>query len=285
MPTITLCAFADEASADFEGQIEALVRNRVPYLEIRGVNGKSVRHLTLEQAKECKRALDEKGLAVWSIGSAVGKSDIDTPFSETEAMLRHICELARVFRTDKVRMFSFYKAADSREEVLGRLRRMVEIAREYGVSLYHENEKDIYGDIADRVEDVMDNVEGLCHVYDPANFLQVGEPADETLRRFHRRADYFHIKDVIAETGELVPAGYGDGMIDRLVADVTGDKVLTVEPHLAVFDGYAQFDDAEMKHRFHFTSNGEAFDAAVDAIRSVILSAGYAEEDWRFVKA
>ena len=285
MPTITLCAFSDEASADFEEQIEALLRNRIPYMEIRGVDGKSIRHLTVERAKECKKKLDENGLAVWSIGSAVGKSDIDAPFCETEAMLRHICELARVFETDKIRIFSFYKALDSRDEVLSRLRRMVEISGEYGVELYHENEKDIFGDIADRVEDVMDSVPGLRHVYDPANFLQVGEKAEETLRRFHRRADYFHIKDVIEETGELVPAGYGDGMVDRLVADITGDKVLTVEPHLAVFDGYAQMDDTAMKHRFRFSSNGEAFDAAVEAIRGIILAAGYTEQDRRFIKA
>ncbi len=284
MPTITLCAFSDEASADFEGQIKALIRNRIPYMEIRGVDGKSIRHLTPDRAKECKKMLDDNGLAVWSIGSAVGKSDVDAPFCETEEMLRHICELARIFETDKVRMFSFYRAADSRQEVLSRLRRMVEIAREYGVELYHENEKDIFGDIADRVEDVMDSVDGLRHVYDPANFLQVGERAEETLRRFHHRADYFHIKDVIAETGELVPAGYGDGMIDRLVADIKEDKVLTVEPHLAVFDGYAQIDDTDMKHRFRFSTNGEAFDAAVAAIRKVILDAGYEEKDRRFTK-
>ena len=181
-------------------------------------------------------------------------------------------------------MFSFHHAYEAREEVISRLCRMVEIAQSYGVGLYHENEKDIYGDIAARVQDIIDSVPGLFHIYDPANFLQVGEKSEDTLRLFHDRADYFHIKDVVAATGELVPAGHGDGNIHKLVADIKTDKVLTVEPHLKIFDGYGQIDDTEMKHKFHFQSNVEAFDAAVNAIKAVLLANGYAEQGRSFVK-
>ncbi|MFQ7076942.1 MAG: hypothetical protein ACLRSW_02885 [Christensenellaceae bacterium] len=63
----------------------------------------------------------------------------------------------------------------------------------------------------------MSNVKGLKYVYDPANYIQVGEEAERTLVSC-AKTDYFHIKDVTAETGELVPAGYGSGkdrQIDR----------------------------------------------------------------------
>lgn len=284
MPTIKLCAFSDESSPVFEEQIAALLRNDVPFMEMRTVDGKNVKKLTLDEAKEYKKRLDDKDLAVWSIGSPIGKSEIADDFGIVEDTLKHVCELALTLGTDKIRMFSFHHASEAREEVLSRLVRMVQIAKDYGVGLYHENEKGIYGDIAARVQDIMDNVPGLYHVYDPANFLQVGESAADTLRLFHDRADYFHIKDVIAETGELVPAGYGDGDINKLVADIKTDKVLSVEPHLKIFDGYGQIDDTAMKHKFHFQSNVEAFDAAVNAVKAVLLANGYVAEGRAFVK-
>ena len=147
---------------------------------------------------------------------------------------------------------------------------------------------DLGADVRIRQE-VMDNVPGLKFVYDPANYIQVGERADDTLPLFHARTDYFHIKDVVAETGELVPAGYGDGQIARLIDMIADDKVLTVEPHLAIFDGFAQIDGSEMKHKFRFQSNGEAFDAAVGALRTLLAAAGYregkGEAEWQWKRA
>ena len=284
MPKITLCAFSDESSSVFNEQIDALSRNNIPYMEMRNVDGKSVKKLTLDESKEYKKCLEDKDLSVWSIGSPIGKSYIEDDFQIVEDTLKHVCELALTFGTDKIRMFSFHHASEEREEVISRLCRMVEIAKDYGIGLYHENEKGIYGDIAARVQDIMDSVPGLYHVYDPANFLQVGETSADTLRLFHDRADYFHIKDVVAETGELVPAGHGDGDIHKLVADIKTDKVLSVEPHLKIFDGYGQIDDTAMKHKFHFQSNVEAFDAAVNALKSVLLANGYTEQGRSFVK-
>lgn len=82
-------------------------------------------------------------------------------------------------------------------------------------------------------------------------------PAEKTLQKLHGKAEYFHIKDVVAKTGELVPAGYGDGKIGELVEKITSDKVLTLEPHLAIFDAYKSIDNAEMKHKFSYASGGE----------------------------
>lgn len=284
---IRLSAFSDEAGNSLAEQIAALKRNGISYMEIRNVDGVNVQKMTVEQAEAIQRELEANGIAVWSVGSPVGKVKLKEDFCFEDYLedVRHICKLANIFKTDKIRMFSFFLAYDKAEDVYAYLRRMVEVADEYGVKLYHENEKKIYGDTSERVLDIMAHVDGLKYIYDPANYLQVDEEADTTLALLHGKTDYFHIKDVILETGELVPAGYGDGKIDRLIEMITDDKVLSIEPHLAIFEGYSTIDDEQMKNKFHFSSNGEAFDAAVSAVKVLLDKAGYVEKDGGYVKA
>ena len=274
---IRLCAFADEADKMVDGQIAALKKNGLELIELRGLDGTNVSKLTEDEAKAYAKRFADAGIKVWSIGSPLGKVKITEDFSEYSKLVRHVCRLAKIFGTDKIRMFSFKEAYESVDKVMENLRGMVAIAKEEGVELYHENEKAIYGDTCERVLEIMDKVDGLKFVYDPANFLEVGENADVTLNALHAKTDYFHIKDVISETKTLVPAGCGDGKISELIAriDPADDKVLTVEPHLKVFDGFADIDDTQMKNKYHFASNEEAFDAAIGAIKGVLTDAGY----------
>lgn len=283
---ITLCAFADEADEALEGQIAALKRNGIRYVELRGINGKNVSKLSYEEAKQYAAVYAENGIKVWSIGSPLGKVSIDADLDAHMELVRHVCKIAKIFGAERIRMFSFYNAQTQDEAVFALLRKMVAIAQEEGVTLCHENEKKIYGDTLERIQKIIQNVEGLHHIYDPANFLEVGEDPNETLPALHGKADYFHIKDYISKTGELVPAGVGDGQIGRII-DMLGDtdKVFSIEPHLAVFEGYAEIDSTEMKNKFTFASNDEAFDAAVAAIKEQLALHGYAEKDGSFTKA
>lgn len=274
---IRLCAFSDEANPTLEGQIKAMKRNGIGLTELRSVAGKNVKDLTLEEAAQIKAELDAAGIAVWSVGSPLGKVDITVDIDEYLKVVAHVCELAGVLGAKRIRMFSFFNAYDQPEKVYEYLHRMIEVADRYGVKLCHENEKDIYGDTLERVLLIMQNVQGLYYVYDPANFLQVEQPAAETLKDLHGKTEYFHIKDVIASTGEIVPAGHGDGMIDTLISmiDPEQDTVLTLEPHLKVFAGYAQIDHQEMKNKYTFASNDEAFDAAANALKEILNKNGY----------
>jgi sugar phosphate isomerase/epimerase len=281
---IRLSAFSDEAGSSIKEQIDAMKRNGISLTELRSIDGKNVSSFTLEEAKEYQKIFEENGIFVWAIGSPLGKADIETDFTEYEKKVRHVCELAKIFKTDKIRMFSFWHANEKEEKVYEYLRKMVAIGEEYGVYMCHENEKDIFGDIAERVLKIMQNVDGLKYIYDPANFLQCDEPADKTLDLFHEKTEYFHIKDVIVESGALVPAGYGDGKIKDLLERIADDKVLTLEPHLAVFDAYKSIDNTEMKHKFTYASANEAFDSAVTALKKLLNEVGYREENGVFVK-
>lgn len=281
---IKLCAFSDEASDSIEGQITALSRNNIKLIELRSIGGVNVKDFTDEQARDYAKKLVENGIKVWSIGSPLGKIDIAENFSEYEKTVRRVYEIANIFECDKVRVFSFYNAYGESEKVFENLRRMVKIAGEYGITLYHENEKGVYGDVVGRVENIAANVSGLKFVFDPANYVQEGEDVTAALKKVGKQTAYFHIKDAIKGSGEIVPAGEGNGEIEKLISLVTGDKVFTLEPHLSLFTAYTAIDDTELKNRYHFATNDESFDFAVNALKNLLKKQGYKETADGFVK-
>ena len=59
---IRLSAFADEASPMLDGQIEALKRNEIEYLEIRGVNGENIANISCEDARKYAEQLEAEAL-------------------------------------------------------------------------------------------------------------------------------------------------------------------------------------------------------------------------------
>lgn len=274
---IYLSAFADEAGSTIEEQISALNKNHVSYLELRSIGGKNVADFTVEEAEAYYKKLSENKIKVWSIGSPIGKEKIDCDFTNYLQKVRHVLKIANIFKADKIRMFSFFDAYDKPELCKDYLQKMVKLADEYGVKLCHENEKEVYGDTLERVLELYNANLGLKFIYDPANFLQCGARAEDTLNALKGKIEYFHIKDVIVETEELVPAGYGDGKIDKIIESVNGDVVFTLEPHLSVFDAYKSIDNTEMKHKFKFNSNAESFDFACDSLKKLLTDKGYTE--------
>lgn len=276
---IKLCAFADEAGNSLDEQIAALKRNNIPYLELRSIDKKNVSSFTEEEAKAYAARLAEAGIRVWSIGSPLGKVDITCDFDEYMKTVRHTVKLAKIFDCTRIRMFSFFHAKEALDEVVRRLQVMVDAAAEEGVYLYHENEKDIYGENAKEVQTLQQRVKGMRYIYDPANFVQCGQDMAYAVKQLPGTIGYYHIKDVIRETGELVPAGEGDGMLPEMVNAITRDATLTIEPHLMTFDAYAQIDNTEMKGKHVYKDNNESFDAACAGIKRVLTEAGYKETE------
>jgi len=277
---IKLCAFADEASPQLSEQIAALNRHKIPYLEIRGVNGKNVSKCTPEDAKEWKKELDAGGIRVWSIGSPLGKVAIDKPFAEHLALAENLFQIANVLDCDKVRMFSFYETKEGDlDRICENLTALCALAARYGITLYHENEKGIWGDTADKCVQILDRVPALRSVFDPANYVQCGQDIPEALALLQDRTDYYHIKDALAADGSIVPAGMGDGHLEEMLAGISRDTVLTLEPHLKVFDGYGGIDHSELKNKYVYQTSEESFAAAVDALKALLTKLNYQEEN------
>lgn len=283
---IRLCAFSDEYGNKLEEQIEGLKLNNIHLIEIRNVDGKNILNFTDEEAKHYYEELAKNDIRVWSLGSPLGKVDIDVDFEEYKnIVLKRLCELANIFQTSRIRMFSFFKAYEKKDEVIKKLQEMVNFAKKYNVELYHENEKDIYGDSLERVLELKQNVQGLKFVYDPANFIQCEQNPDKTIDSLFDKMDYFHIKDIIEESGEIVPAGKGDCKIDRILKLIDNKNVtLTIEPHLSVFPGYSEIDKTELKNKFVYKNNKEAFNAACLNLKNLLKEKNYTEYKDGFIK-
>ena len=151
---------------------------------------------------------------------------------------------------------------------------MVNLAKEAGVQLVHENEKGIYGDIAERNADVLNVFPDLGFAFDPANFIQCGVNTLEAYELLHGRITYMHIKDAIMADGAVVSAGNGDGnvaeILRRLNAEREEEIILTVEPHLTVFKGLEGLQDEALKHHESYPDSRTAFHAAVSAIKGIL---------------
>ena len=283
MYNVSLYAFADEASAKLDGQIAAMRRNGLDGLEIRGVDGENISDIAPEKVREIRKKLDENGLCVRSIGSPIGKIRIDDDFAPHLEKFKRTLDTARLLDAENIRLFSFYipqnePAENYRNEVIDRLGKFTEIAKDSGVTLCHEHEKEIYGDTPERCLHLFRALPALKGVFDPANFVQCGvEPAAawEQLRGFIR---YMHIKDAKRD-GSVVPAGEGDGALPDIIGAflAQGGTVLTVEPHLAYFDGFAELERAGSTggiEKYRFLSADEAFDYACGALKKILQSIG-----------
>lgn len=279
MKPVRLYAFADEASRSMAGQLHAMTRNGLDGLEIRGVDGVNISDISRETAKEVRRMLDDHGLITWSIGSPIGKIPIDGDFEAHLELFRHTLEIADILGAKNLRMFSFYIPEnghkDSRRKVVDRLGQLLEVSHGSGIALCHENEKGIYGDIADRCLEIHQALPELKGVFDPANFVQCGEDTLRAWALLKNHIHYLHIKDALPD-GSVVPAGKGCGNVAFIVGDYLArdGRAMTVEPHLSVFDGLAALEQGNRSciggQAYTYPSADAAFDAACDALKSIL---------------
>ena len=181
--------------------------------------------------------------------------------------------------TPNIRMFSFYgpgkqeSFTDYREKVMEQLGQFVEYAAVNGIVLLHENEKGIYGEMAEGCMDILKQFAGehFRAVFDFANFVQAGQDTLEAYELLKPYIAYIHVKDALFKDGGVVPAGYGDGNVKEILGRLkaAGYKgYLSLEPHLSDFTG---FSSLEQNGRIEKKLSGEeAFVLAHDALIKIL---------------
>ena len=275
-----LSAFADEVSSDFTKQLEYLKSKDISYIEPRNINGTGVAAITLEEAKNAKKMLDDYKIGVSSIGSPIGKISVEDDFADHIRLFEHVMDIAELFETKNIRMFSFFYPKNTdvhthRAAVLARLEILLELAEKRGLTLCHENEKAIYGEAPEDCLDLMKHFDGrMKSVLDMGNFAFCQKDPMKGYEYLAPYIEYIHIKDAFYDT-RIVPAGEGEGKVFEILSAYNKytdkDTFLTMEPHLTVFDGLnklSNMDDIKVQNAY--ATPEEAFDAAVAALRGIL---------------
>ena len=106
----------------------------------------------------------------------------------------------------------------------------------------------------------------LRATFDAANFVQCGvRPFTDAYHLLRSSLVYLQVKDAVAATGEVVPAGQGDGEVRETLAalrDSGFEGFMSLEPHLA------------RAGRFGGFSGPQAFTRAVRALKSLLDELG-----------
>ena len=109
----------------------------------------------------------------------------------------------------------------------------------------------------DRVLDIVEivNLPSLKLAWDPANYVQVGvTPFTDAYSLVRLHTVYIQIKDAIMATGDVVPAGEGDGEVRETVRALLADGFdgfFSIEPHLGSSHQFGAIFRAGQLHPRH----------------------------------
>ena len=202
-------------------------------------------------------ATSDRGVGVSSIGSPIGKVPITDPFGPHLQRFGRALHAADVMEAPYVRVFSFFvpdghEPGIYKDEVLERMSVLANEAQSAGVTLLHENEKEIYGDIPVRCAQILFGVDSpaLRAAWDAANFVQCGvRPYAEGYALLRPYIEYVHVKDALAGSRRVVPVGEGDGEMEETLSALHAsgfDGFFSLEPHLASSGTYRGFSGPEL---------------------------------------
>lgn len=277
MGELILSAFADEYDKDVDVQIKMLLENDLKYIEPRFIGEKSIADLSASEARELKVKLGN--LKVSSIGSPLGKINLEEDFEVHLEKAKRVFETANILDTGNVRLFSFYlpkgkSRKECRGEVIEKLGRLIDTAKSFSVTPCHENEAAIYGEAPKDCFDLLQTFNGdLKCVFDMGNFVLDGHDPFAAYELLKNHIQYFHIKDALYE-GAVVPPGCGAGCIQEIITDYSkackGDVILTLEPHLQTFDGLNMLVGKAFDNPYKYSTKEDAFLDALDRVRKIL---------------
>lgn len=274
--TWTLSGFGDEIDPDPAVQIAVLKALGASHIEVRSAWGTNVVDLSDDQLSTLTALLATHGMRTSAVASPIGKVDISLDADLEVQRLRRVIRVAHALDTPSIRIFSFFRregipVESTRDAVMTRMRLLADEAEREGVILLHENEKDIYGDTPERVLDLVESIgsPALRLAWDSANFVQVGvaRPHDDGYAMLRPYLDYLQVKDAVASTGAVVPAGQGDGQVLQTLTALRDDGYAgfaSLEPHL---------DEA---HALGGFSGPTAFGQAARSLNALLAEIGVA---------
>lgn len=228
----------DELMQDFDKAC-AIVSQQfgLQWIELRGMWNKNLLHLDANEVAEARRILERYRLRVTDIASPLFKTDwkgaplssfspkrdqfgADFTFDQQDEVLNRCIELARAFRTDRVRCFDFWRLDDPapfRAAINQKLLDAAATAGKNGVILVLENEFACNTATGAEAARLMADVKSpyLMLNWDPGNAAARGEtpfPGGYNLLP-KNRIGHCHCKDAVKKADgngtEWAPVGHG----------------------------------------------------------------------------
>jgi L-ribulose-5-phosphate 3-epimerase len=229
----------DEITQDFGHACEvASQKFGMGWIELRSMWDKNVLKLDSHEVAEARRIVKKNKLQVTDIASPLFKVDwpdapkskfspkrdqfnADFTFDQQGEVLDRGIELAKIFETDRVRCFDFWRLENQnpyRAAINEKLRDAADKAGKKGVILVLENESECNTATGSEAARVLDAVRSRHFMlnWDPGNAAAHGEnPYPDGYKLLPTdRIGHCHCKDVVKKAGEYDWEAMGRGMID-----------------------------------------------------------------------
>jgi len=230
----------DEISEDFGRACEVAAREfGMQWIELRGMWNKNILNLDSKEIAEARRILEKFQLRVTDIASPLFKVDwkgaptskfsqhddfhADFSFDQQEEVLERSIELAKVFQTDRVRCFDFWRLDDPkpyRSAINEKLLQAATKAGKKGITLLLENDGGLNTETGAEAAKVLDAVKSpyLMLNWDPGNAAACGEkPFPDGYNLLPKdRIGHCHCKDAVKKGNDYDWAPMGAGLVDWL---------------------------------------------------------------------
>ncbi|PRY02376.1 sugar phosphate isomerase/epimerase family protein [Allonocardiopsis opalescens] len=245
-PGWTLAGIGDEAAPELGGQLAALGELGWRHLELRGVDGIPVAALDDAAFARAAERIRAAGVTVVAVAAKIGDwsrpatGDFALDLAELDVLARRCAALG----TRLVRVMSYPSGglpeAEWGRRARTRLRALARRAEDAGLLLAHENCAGWAADRADRMLDLLAEVDSpaLRLLFDTGNGVAHGYPAQPLLRAVVGHVVHVHVKDAVTAPGGgvgYVPPGTGEAGVAeclRLLAAHGYRGALSLEPHV-----------------------------------------------------
>ncbi|HZB48656.1 MAG TPA: sugar phosphate isomerase/epimerase family protein [Mycobacteriales bacterium] len=251
VPPVRLAVVGDEAGPDLDSQLAAVGRLGWDLVELRNVDGQALADLPAAAFARLVDRLAAAGVGTVCVDSRIANwaRPVTGPLSLDLAELHVLAERCPALGTRYVRVMSYpndgLADADWGREAVRRLRLLTERAADAGLVLLHENCSGWAGRDADRVLQLLAEVDSpaLGLVFDTGNGVEYGYDAYELLAELvaavPEKIRHVQVKDAAGTADRPDYCWPGEGRCRvaeclRLLLDRGYRGVVSAEPHLLV---------------------------------------------------
>ena len=236
----------DEISQDLVEAIEVAKSWGLKYIELHSMWGKNICQVDDATLSQVISIVKKSGMIVTNIDSLTLRChlDDDEEYAEHIKHLMRSIEIAPLFNSNVVRLFSFWKEEniddETWERIFAKMELPVKIAEREGIILGFENvSSGNIGTSADLVR-LFDHFKSphLKLIWDPGNAYAAGDPdpSPSGYQRIKEHIIHVHVKDVGFIDGKRVWLPVGTGQIDyqahlRALQHDNYNGVIALETH------------------------------------------------------